>query len=78
MKELLKKITEINEKHWAMAIHIPTNYKERYDEYMIDMEAAIQKYAKSLCDCTEEETTGCISEYVCNNCKRVQTNESKT
>ena len=30
------------------------------------------EYAKSFCDCKPEETTGCISEYVCNNCGRTQ------
>lgn len=73
MKKLLKKISEINSKHWGMATcATPKEYKRLYTKYMAELESAIQQYVISFCDCKPEETTGCISEYVCNNCGRTQ------
>ena len=73
MKKLLKRIGRLNSKHWRMVLEYdPVKYQVQYDAYMADLEKVIQQYVISHCDCTEEETTGCISEYVCNNCGRTQ------
>lgn len=73
MKALLKKIEAINAKYWGLSLpYDPTIYKKQYQEYMDELEAAIQAYTISPCDCKEDETTGCITEDVCNNCGRAQ------
>ena len=73
MKAFLEKICEINSKHWGLVLESnPAKYKDYHSAYMADIEAAIQNYVISFCDCKPEETTGCISEYVCNNCGRTQ------
>lgn len=73
MKKLLKKIGKINTKHWKMAFDSnPTIYKKNYKAYMAELEEAIQQYTISHCDCAEDETTGSMTEEVCNICGRVQ------
>ena len=71
MKNLLKKISEINAKHWKMKYEYnPEKYKKQYKAYMAEMETAIHKYTKSDCDCTVD--AGAITEYVCLHCGRCQ------
>ena len=74
MKALLKKIEEINIKYETLNDDYieGDEYSQLYDKYMADMESAIQQYVISLCDCTEEETTGLMTEEVCNICGKVQ------
>lgn len=73
MKALLNKISEINSKYWSMALEYNApKYKKRYEAYMNEIRVAIQAYTISPCDCKEDETSGCITEYVCNNCGRSQ------
>jgi len=73
MKALLEKISKINTKHWGMVLESNlTKYEKQHKAYMDEIGAAIQAYTISPCDCREDETTGCITEYVCNNCGRVQ------
>lgn len=59
MKALLKKIKAINSKYCGTI-------------WNRELEKAIQAYTISPCDCKEDETTGCITEDVCNNCGRAQ------
>ena len=73
MKKLLEKITEINAKHWEMKYEYnPEKYKKQYKAYMTEMGIAIQQYTISNCDCKEDETTGTMTEEVCNICGRCQ------
>ena len=73
MKNLLKKISEINAKHWKMKYEYNSEkYKKQYKAYMAEMETAINKYTKSNCDCHEEETTGNMTDEDCNICGRVE------
>lgn len=73
MKKLLKRINEINNRHWKMVLEYnPSKYKKQYDAYMTEMETAIQQYTISKCDCPEDETTGTMTEEVCNICGRVE------
>ena len=73
MKNLEKKISAINEKYWGMFTeHSPIKYQQMYEAYIKEMQALIIEYSKSHCDCSD--STGCISEYVCNNCGRTQRN----
>ena len=73
MKKLLKRINDINNRHWKMVLEYnPEKYKKQYDVYMTEMEIAINKYTKSNYDCPEMESTGHMIKSICNNCGRVE------
>ena len=73
MKALLKKIIEITEKNLGMFTEFhPVKYQQMYEAYIAELEKAIQEYTISNCDCPEDETTGTMTEEVCNICGRVE------
>lgn len=85
MKKILKKISEESYSFDTVIKYLESKgfkfkkdkddlWQEDYVEEirLKDLFGMMHFYAISHCDCTEEETTGCISEYVCNNCGRVQ------
>lgn len=74
MKATIKKIELLNEKYAYLDDNSieGDEYSILYDKYISEIEAAIQAYTISPCDCKEDETTGTITEDVCNNCGRAQ------
>ena len=49
MKELLKKITEINAKHWDIIFANPKGYSKLYEAYISEMQELMIEYAKAKC-----------------------------
>ena len=73
MKKLIQEINGINVKHWGMILETDAKkHGKLYSKYMTAIEKAIQQYVISFCDCKPEETTGSMTEEVCNNCGRTQ------
>lgn len=64
-KERQKLFNYMSNEH---GLHLLENELDEIERILGDK----REYAKSPCDCKEDETTGCISEFVCNNCGRVQ------